>query len=39
MEEVSEKLRSMYSNMAQSWMTLATQIERQIEVRRDKRWD
>jgi hypothetical protein len=39
MEEVSEKLKSMYSDMARTWTTLANQIERQIEVRRDKKWD
>jgi hypothetical protein len=39
MEEVSQKFRSMYSDMARSWTMLANQIERQIEVRRDKKWD
>jgi hypothetical protein len=33
----TEKLRSLYSDMARSWMMLAQQIERQIEIRRDKR--
>jgi hypothetical protein len=37
--EVSQKLRSMYSDMARSWTVLANQIERQTEVRRDKNWD
>jgi hypothetical protein len=39
MEEVSQKFRSMYSDMARSWTMLANQIERQTEVRRDKNWD
>jgi hypothetical protein len=39
LEEVSQKFRSLYSDMARSWTVLANQIERQAEVRRDKNWD
>jgi hypothetical protein len=33
--ETTQELRSVYSNMARSWVMLANQIERQIEARRD----
>lgn len=32
----SLRLRSVYSSLAQSWATLATQIERQIELHREQ---
>jgi hypothetical protein len=37
--EASQKLRSVYSNMALSWAKLANQIERQIEASREKERD
>jgi hypothetical protein len=35
--EANQKLRSVYSNMARSWVTLANQIERQIQATLDKK--
>jgi hypothetical protein len=34
--ETSQRLRSVYSSMARSWAMLANQIERQMELRRDR---
>jgi hypothetical protein len=33
--ETSKKLRSVYSSMAHSWVTLANQIERQMQAQAD----
>jgi hypothetical protein len=35
--EADQKLRSVYSNMARSWVMLANQIERQIQATLDKK--
>jgi hypothetical protein len=34
--EASKKLRAIYFSMAHSWLTLANQIERQIEAQADR---